>query len=284
MKYLWITLIALLPIGQTNPEAPYLVVLGVAQDAGYPQVGCQKACCQPAWEGVREPIAVTSLGLVDPKANRSYLFEATPDLPAQVQQLQEITGAALPIGIFLTHAHIGHYTGLMYLGREAFGAQGLPVYTMPKMQEFLQQHGPWQQLVTLGNIALQPMRDGQPIKLENNITVTPLRVPHRDEYSETVGYRIAGPNRTALFIPDIDKWDRWDRDLETEIAKVDVALLDATFFDNGELPGRDMSEIPHPFVEETMAHLAHLPAAERQKVVFIHFNHTNPLLHPGEAR
>jgi len=57
-------------------------------------------------------------------------------------------------------------------------------------------------------------------------------------------------------------------------------LLDATFYRNGEIP-RDMAEVPHPFVEETVQLLATLPARERAKVYFIHFNHTNPLLNPA---
>ena len=42
-----------------------------------------------------------------------------------------------PKGIFLTHAHIGHYSGLIHLGKEALGAKGISVYAMPKMSFFL---------------------------------------------------------------------------------------------------------------------------------------------------
>ena len=61
---------------------------------------------------------------------------------------------------------------------------------------------------------------------------------------------------------------------------VDYALLDATFFGAGELPGRDMSKIPHPLVTATMVALADLGPEQRKKVWFIHMNHTNPLLDP----
>lgn len=269
---------------QPNPT-PYIMVLGIAQDAGYPQVGCQKACCAPAWEGEVAPQPVTALGLVAPASKQTWLFEATPDLPQQVRALQESAQAApLPDGIFLTHAHIGHYTGLMYLGREAYGAQSMPVYTMPRMGQFLTENGPWSQLVTLNNIALTTLQANQPLELTPEISVIPIVVPHRDEFSETVGYRITGPKRTALFIPDIDKWTRWDMDLVEALEEVDVALLDATFYDGDELPGRNMEEIPHPFVIETMAQLEAQPLALRQKVLFIHFNHTNPLLHEGPEK
>ena len=116
------------------------------------------------------------------------------------------------------------------------------------------------------------------VQLTPNISVTPFRVPHRDEFSETVGYTISTPHKNVLFIPDIDKWEKWERSIAEEINKVDLAFLDATFYDGNELPNRNMSEIPHPFVVESMDLFDALPDSEREKVMFIHFNHTNPLL------
>lgn len=254
-----------------------LVVLGTAQDAGYPHIGCERECCK----NTSQKRLVSSIGLLEAKTGRSWLFDATPDISAQTKILQTYTGRRLPDGIFLTHAHIGHYTGLMYLGREAAGADKIPVYAMPKLKTFLETNGPWEQLVKLNNISLREMQEYQPVRLSPGIQVTPIRVPHRDEYSETVGFIIQGPARKALFIPDIDKWSRWNQNLAEVLVQVDYAFLDATFFKNGEIPGRDMSEIPHPFVEETMALLRDLPAPEKAKVHFIHLNHTNPLLDPA---
>jgi len=258
------------------PDQPHLLVLGVAQDAGYPQAGCQKDCCQKVWEGVVAPKQVSCLALVDPTQNRAWLFDATPGFREQLHQL-EIRGLELA-GIFLTHAHIGHYTGLMQLGHEAMGAQGVPVYVMPRMKTYLENDGPWGQLVNYKNIVLQPLVADSTIHLPGNFSVTPFLVPHRDEYSETVGYRIEGPDKKALFIPDIDKWERWNRDITAEIQQVDYAFLDATFYADGEIPGRAMHEIPHPFIEESMARFEELSAEDKEKVHFIHFNHTNPVL------
>ena len=159
-------------------------------------------------------------------------------------------------------------------------AQGLPVYAMPLMSSYLRNNGPWSQLVALNNVALMPLGDNQPVALTTSLKVTPMLVPHRDEFSETVGYRIEGPNKSALFIPDINKWADWDTDIAALLETVDYALLDATFFADGELGNRDMSQIPHPFVAESMALFSVLPSEERGKVWFIHFNHTNPLLDP----
>ncbi|MEL7448510.1 MAG: MBL fold metallo-hydrolase [Pseudomonadota bacterium] len=261
-------------------DEPYLVVLGIAQDAGYPQAQCYQEHCLRAWRDPALRRMATSIAVVNPAADASYLFEATPDIRQQLFDLHTVAPAerfALS-GVFLTHAHIGHYTGLMHFGHEASGASELPVFAMPRMRRFLAGNGPWDQLVRYKNIVLMPLEAGKPVALDSALSVTPLLVPHRDEYSETVGFRIAGPSRTALFIPDIDKWSRWDGDIVEQVRSVDYAFLDATFFADGELPGRSMAEIPHPFVVESMRLFSGLAAAEKARVYFIHLNHTNPLL------
>ena len=260
-------------------RAPYIYILGVAQDAGFPQAGCYKPHCMPGWNDPERKISATSIGLIDPSSKKKYIFEATPDFPEQLFMLeQEAPSDDFSLnGIFITHAHIGHYTGLMYLGREAMGANGLPVYVMLKMEQYLRGNGPWSQLIALNNISLVSLRN-EYSQLLNNLKVTPFLVPHRDEFSETVGYSIEGPKKTALFIPDINKWSQWKENILERIQLTDYALIDATFYDNNELPGRDMSEIPHPFVVETMATLSVLPKEQKEKVWFIHMNHTNPLL------
>lgn len=271
-------------IFQEKTAQPYLVVLGVAQDGGVPQAGTKK---HRGWENERLKRQVVCLALVDPLRKERWLFEATPDFKEQLHNLDKIAPVdETPglMGIFLTHAHIGHYTGLMFLGHESLGAQGVPVFAMPKMFEYLSENGPWQQLVRYNNIALRKLKHNGRVKLNARLNVIPFLVPHRQEYSEVVGYRIEGPNRSVLFIPDIDSWEEWDDwgiRIEEMIAKVDVAYLDATFFRNGEIPGRDMSGFPHPFITHSMERFASLPLKERQKVRFIHLNHTNPALNPS---
>ena len=256
------------------PET-YIQILGVAQDAGFPQINCQKDCCKDLWSDKSLRKMVSSIGVIDQKSNECFLFDATPDIKDQLNILQKDQYDLA--GVFLTHAHMGHYTGLMHLGREAMGAKNVPVFAMPKMQEMLEQNAPWSQLVELENIRIQPLQDDSMIVLKN-LKVTPLKVPHRDEFSETVGFKIFGKNKTALFIPDINKWKIWERSVLDEIKSVDYAFLDGTFYENGEIPGRDMSLIPHPFMEESMAIFDTLPEEEKSKIFFIHFNHTNPVL------
>ncbi len=264
--------------GQTNGMAQ-IVILGIGQDAGYPQANCHKACCQKVWENPELKKHVSCIAVLDHSSSQSWMFDATPDFTAQLKMLEKYIGKQVPDGIFLTHAHIGHYTGLMFLGREAMGTTGVPVFAMPRMSRFLSQNGPWSQLVTLKNIELRQMTAYSEERLTSILSVTPLLVPHRDEYSETVGFLIKGPQKTALFIPDINKWESWDQSIVDLIREVDIALIDGSFYDGDELPNRDMSEIPHPFVVESMKLFEDLSAEDKAKVYFIHFNHTNPLLH-----
>ena len=288
MRLCWLSLISLClihtnAVAQDGTDEVTLVVLGNSQDGGYPHIGCTREDCRNLFLRPASSHYVVALGLVDSESGEQFLFEATPDLPRQTFQLAEEAGAhgGMPDGIFLTHAHWGHYAGLGSLGRESLGADGVPVYAMPQMAEFLRTNGPWSQLVDLNNIDIQILEVDRRVQAGQQVAVTPIRVPHRDEFSETVGYRIQGPNRTALFIPDIDKWSKWERSLEAEVAAVDIAFLDGTFFDGAELGHRDMSEIPHPFIVESLALMAAWPQAERDKVHFIHLNHTNRLLDPS---
>ncbi|MBT8257174.1 MAG: MBL fold metallo-hydrolase [Bacteroidia bacterium] len=256
----------------------FIRVLGIAQDGGFPHINYNDE-----WNDLengslkREP--VVSLGLVDMKSKQKWLFEATPDMPQQLYMLNKEFPESDEIvnGVFLTHAHIGHYTGLMHFGREAMGARNIPVYAMPRMSEFLQANGPWSQLVDLGNIEIKSLVADSSFALNARLEITPFLVPHRDEFSETVGYRIQGPSKSALFIPDINKWELWDRSIVEEVKKVDYAFLDATFFENGEI-NRPMSEVPHPFIVETMELFRDESDEVQSKIIFIHFNHSNPAI------
>ncbi|MEL6665541.1 MAG: MBL fold metallo-hydrolase [Pseudomonadota bacterium] len=259
-----------------------LLVLGAGQDAGAPQFGNPD---DPAWQDPSLRLTATSIAIVNHETSERYLFDATPNITEQLQRLDSLAPVETKneglSGVFLTHAHIGHYAGLMFLGREVAGTSGVPVYAMPRMREFLAENGPWGQLVDLGNIVLQPLEDREPVSLSTAVQVTPYRVPHRDEYSETVGFIIESAQKSALYLPDIDSWKEWDTafDLRIEevVTQVDFAFIDATFYDDFELPGRDMSLIPHPRVTQSMDLLDHLSAETKAGVNFIHYNHTNAI-------
>ena len=261
------------------------ILLGNAQDGGLPQAGCTCANCRRAWADPAECRGPACLGLVDHVAGQSWLIDATPDLPAQLHMLRQAAPSVALAGILLTHAHVGHYAGLIHLGREAWGTDRMPIYASARMATFLRANDPWSQLVEWGHVDLRPLVPGREVALSPRLEVTPLAVPHRDELSDTLAFLIRGPARRLFYCPDIDAWGRWDVDVRDLVAGVDVALLDGTFYQAsdlaaGELPGRDLAEIPHPLAVDTAWRLAGVAADVR----LVHLNHSNPLHHPGPER
>ncbi|MBX7184338.1 MAG: MBL fold metallo-hydrolase [Vicinamibacteria bacterium] len=267
----------------------FALVLGTAQDGGLPQLGGNADQDLAARQDPKRRRLVTSLLVVDPGSEERFLIDATPDIREQAEIADRVAPQAAKAAgrpplfqaIALTHAHIGHYAGLMHLGREAYGASGQRVLASDRMARFLETNGPWDLLVKLNHIAIERFTADRPVALNTRLSITPIAVPHRDEYSDTYGFVVRGPTRSLLWLPDIDKWEKWDRRIEDVIAGVDVAYVDGTFFDATELPGRAMSEVPHPFIAESLARFASLPEKQRRKIVFVHLNHTNPAATPG---
>jgi pyrroloquinoline quinone biosynthesis protein B len=256
---------------------PEAVVLGIAQDGGVPHAGCHQAVCVEARRDPAKRRLVASLGLLDPAAGKRFLIDATPDFAAQMEVL-----GGLPDAILLTHAHIGHYLGLAQLGREVLGARQVPVYATPSMAKFLRENGPWKRLVALENIVLHELAPGASVQLTPSLKVTAIRVPHRDEDSDTVAFLVEGPSKKLLWLPDIDKWERWDRKIEEMLLDPRLtAFVDGSFFSADEIPGRSQAEIPHPLVPETMALFGASPPSGR--LFFVHLNHTNRLLSDAAA-
>ena len=267
----------------TNKDVT-LKILGTIQDGGMPHLGCSKKCCINYYSQGFSKKRVVSLGISNIKYNKHYLIEASPDINHQLKALLQDNNPSKSLdGIFLTHAHMGHYSGLLNLGRESFSSSMVPLFVMPKMQEFISSNGPWDQLVKLKNVDLKNLSNNKPEILEDNLSIVPFLVPHRDEYSETVGYKIIGPSKTALFIPDIDKWEKWETSIVELIKEVDYAFLDGTFYDAKEINNRDISEIPHPFIIESLELFKNLSIVDKNKVYFIHLNHTNPAIDKSSA-
>ncbi len=262
-----------------------LIVLGTAQDAGVPQLGCERACCQRARRDARFARWVACLGVIDVDAQQSFLIDATPDVRPQLDYFAHHSDAPQPKGrnpvdgVILTHAHIGHYTGLVQFGKEVMATRQLLTYCTPRMADFLQRNGPWAQLVRDEHLSLHHLTNQQPIQLTNQLTIKPFAVPHRQEWSDTIGFEIVGAHKRVVYIPDIDRWSDWERDVRALVSQCDLALLDGSFYSGDELPGRDMSKIAHPLVTDSMERLAGLNG-----VYFTHFNHTNPALNPDSPQ
>ncbi|MFC2015525.1 MBL fold metallo-hydrolase [Chloroflexota bacterium] len=256
------------------------ILLGTAQDGGIPQAGCDCATCRAAWENPLLRRRVACLGLVDRAAGQSWLIDCTPDFREQHHTLCEMAPGCRLDGILLTHAHAGHYAGLIHLGREAWNTSRMPLYASQRMARFLQENGPWSQLVAQNNVELRLLSPAIELRLSGDLRVTPWRVPHRDEFSDTLAYVVRGPRRRLFYCPDIDAWDLWDQDVRGFVGEMDVALLDGTFFGEGELQGRDPREVPHPMATDTAERLAGVGCEVR----LLHLNHSNPLVNQGPER
>lgn len=254
-----------------------ILVLGTAQDGGVPHAGCDCAACAAAYRDDTRRRRVASIAVVG-ASGRTLLVDATPDLRSQLHRLALAAGRdrLAPDALLITHAHVGHYLGLAFLGREAMNVRETPLWATASMEAFLCSNKPWSWLVERGQAVLRTLRPDHPVDFDG-VRITPFLAPHRGEDTDTVGLRIEGAARRLLYLPDADELTP---DLIARIRGVDVALVDGTFYDPSELPGRDLAEIPHPFVADSVAALADAAA----EVWFTHLNHSNALIHPDAGR
>ena len=271
---------------------PYALVLGTAQDAGVPQVGCYTERCERGREAhLRgEGRYVASLALVEPERESFYLVDATPDITRQTDLIVEPSFRARAAvrrpfdGIFLTHAHIGHYLGLAHLGNEGMGVSEVPVYCTASMARFLDTNEPWSHMIGQGRIVPTALDTEVWHRIDDWLEVKLWQVPHRDEFSDTAAFLFRGPSATLLYLPDIDSWTAWSswdgvrRDVAEAVTEADVALLDASFWSADELPGRAVEDIPHPLVLDSMDRLQAVVDSGAAQVVFTHLNNSNPAL------
>jgi len=242
-----------------------LLILGSGQDAGSPQVGTDGST------GLAR--SASSIAVIS-HAGMVVLFDASPDIRLQYQLLAAHCGHAPPLdGVFITHGHMGHYAGLLHFGKEGAATDGLPLFAPASVVMFLERNEPWASLMTEGHLLPNAIDDAT--ATIERIAVSAVRVPHRSEFTETVGYSIAIDEVPWVFyLPDIDGWDEWP-EADEVFANHDVCLLDATFSSPDELPGRDIEAIRHPLVPDTIERFQHL--TREHTMILTHINHSNPL-------
>jgi len=248
-----------------------LVVLGSGQDGGSPQLGNTEGAGPPR---TASSVAVVSDGTV-------VLLDASPDIRTQFATIAPWLGAREPRRPFdavcVTHAHMGHYAGLLHLGREAAATTRIPLVAPSSVLSFLESNEPWRSLLTEGHLVALPI-GAEPVGI-GDVSISAIPVPHRAEFSAAVAYSIGvGGRPWALYLPDIDAWDRWEQ-AERTVAAHRVCLLDATFGSTDEVPGRDIAAIPHPLVPDTIERFGHLTRGRR--IILTHINHTNTLADPS---
>lgn len=250
-------------------------VLGITQDGGYPHTGCRKDCCIKLWSNPSKKELVASIALIDQSSEKFWLIDITPDFKNQYNILSSHYTLS---GIFLTHAHLGHYIGLLDLGKEVMNLSNIPVYSMPRMKCFIEENAPINFLIQNNNIKSLGLFDEDLIMLNKSVSISPFLAPHRNELSETVGYKIRSNEKSIIYLPDIDTWNSKKLDIIDIIISNDVLFIDGTFYDENELSNRDISKIPHPTIKESFNKFKSLDKENRKKIFFTHLNHTNNLL------
>ena len=253
-----------------------VTLLGVAQDGARPQAGCTQPCC--AGLTAEDTMFPVSLGIIDDSGD-GHLIEATRYLSEQFR----IWGASSLDSVWLTHAHFGHVDGLGLFGKETMASRNLDLHVSDEMFHLIEETPQLAIMLKQGVFNDNVFQNGQHIPLNGQLSIYPIKVPHRDEFSDMHAFLSCGPKKRLLFLTDHDSWQQtldfhhqpdirsWLRHLQ-----VDIALLDGTFWSEDELGGRSQENVPHPPVKQTLQMLGPRKADDPE-IIFIHLNHTNPL-------
>ena len=259
-----------------------VVVVGIAQDGGVPQAGCSCERCVSALNDpskILYPVSCVIRGL----DGSVHLIEATRSLAHQLgiaaNSLDE-GDSLVPDSVSLTHAHLGHIDGIGQFGKEAMGGSRVPLFASSSVIRVLEERRLSSPFQINGVSPGAPFSPTEGCGFELDF----VRVPHRDEYSDTHAIRVIGPNHSLLFLPDHDDWggtlglvgQGGIRDWLDHMG-VDFAMIDGTFWSDDELGGRDMAQVPHPTISESLELLGEKREGDPE-IIFIHLNHTNPAI------
>ena len=229
-----------------------VTLLGVAQDGARPQAGCIQPCC--AGLTAEDTMFPVSLGIIDDSGD-GHLIEATRYLGEQFR----IWGAPSLDSVWLTHAHFGHVDGLGLFGKETMASRDLDLHVSDEMFHLMEETPQWALMLKQGVFQDKVFQNGEQITKNEDLSIIPIVIPHRDELSDMHAFLICGANKRLLFLPDHDSWQQtldchhqpdirsWLRHLQ-----VDIALLDGTFWSEEELGGRSQQDVPHPPVKQTL--------------------------------
>ena len=151
----------------------------------------------------------------------------------------------------------------------------IDVLAPPGVCGFMENNMPFKELILRKNILLNSITPGQEISIFEDCSIAPFQVPHRPDAITTYAYLIKRNKgqETILYMPDTDEINEEIVDLA---GKCDIAIIDGTFFSREEISTRDINEIPHPFIQDSIKLFTKMGT----RVIFTHINHTNPVNDP----
>jgi pyrroloquinoline quinone biosynthesis protein B len=269
------------------PDEVRVVLVGIAQDGGVPQAGCGCDTCIAALSDPSKALHPACC-LVMGSDGSLHLIEASRALPQQLGIAARSLGIGdtiVPDTVSLTHAHLGHIDGLGQFGKEVMGSSGTSLFASKRVIDFIRKRG------LISPFEANNVESSEPFSPSGQcgFQFEFIPVPHRDEFSDTHAIKVIGPSSSLLFLPDHDDWEgtldmagqRSIRDWLNSL-EVDFALIDGTFWSGDELGSRDMSQIPHPPISDTIGRLGRRED-EDPEVIFFHLNHTNPSIDRGST-
>lgn len=238
-------------------------VLGNTQDGGVPHLECSCDLCSKARENPEEAKHNASIMVKDSDEEDSfrYLIDATPDVRYQ------ITGEYLD-GVFISHGHLGHITGLLQFGEEGCNKTDLPLYVSDKTENYIRKNDPFRLLIDKGNVEIMNFNDEDEVDIRGGC-IEAFEAKHNRVNTDTLSFMIHGEEKTLFYIADIHEWTEKTLNL---MQKADIAIVDGTFWNEEEIERYE--EVPHPVMKETM----HLAEGWDTDIYFTHLNHTNPAL------
>ncbi|MCJ7479159.1 MAG: MBL fold metallo-hydrolase [Candidatus Nanohaloarchaeota archaeon QJJ-7] len=238
-------------------------ILGSAQDGGVPHLRCSCDACQAAREDPNKQRYATALKVYDEEKGVNYLFDASPDIRFQL-------GDEFMDGIFISHGHLGHVTGLLYLGKESINSNMTDVYCSESAADFLKENYPYRLLVDRNNIVLNTFEENGHENLMG-MKVDFVPVIHRYVPTDMHAFRIKTDDTNLFYMTDID---HWTDDAIKEVESADVAIIDGCFWSQEEIDRYE--RVPHPPIKESLEIFEDTDT----DIIFTHINHTNPVLDP----
>jgi pyrroloquinoline quinone biosynthesis protein B len=270
-------------------------VLGSAAGGGFPQWNCACPPCRAVRDGSRaaRPRTQSSIA-VSPDNHRWFLFNASPDIRAQIESFRPLHPSRDPCGdrtvplqaVLLTDAELDHTLGLLLL-REG---RGLEIYATEAVRDTL--YSGTSLLRTLEAycpVEWRPVIPGADVRLADGLSYQAFDVPttKRPRFGPDAGKgRVAGyrltderSGRALVYLPSV-------QDLMAVRDQLDdctCLLVDGTCWRDDELirlglagkTAREMGHMPIDGSDGSLARLASLPI---ERTIYTHINNTNPIL------